>query len=152
VASRTTIYLPDEVLAALEPVKERINVSAVCAVAIQHEVKRMQLMDAGATDREALLARLRLEKRASHAADEQAGRVDAARVVSRLDYDEFVAISHFSLDASYAKPGVYFRAMPEWAQEDIEQDPDFRPFDAEAWAYGWLAYVQDFWKSVKDDL
>ena len=69
---RTTIYVADDVAAALEASKDQINVSHVCTRALKQELYRMQLMEAGEEDHQALITRLRQEKLDSLVADERA--------------------------------------------------------------------------------
>jgi hypothetical protein len=160
VATRTTIYLPDELTAALEPLKERINISRICASALHKEVERMQLVDRGLSDREALILRLRQQKREASEADEQAGRVQAAIDVRSLDYSELVKIAVLRLDLLEGAT-AYVQLLPEPVQvwldkhefELLNADPDGpTPINTEAWAFGWLSYVQEWWAEIKDEV
>jgi hypothetical protein len=145
------------VAAALEPFKDqnRINISRVCTRALQEEIEKMQLLDRGLSDRDALITRLRQEKREASAADEKAGREQAAEDVRSLDYTELVGLGNFQLNLNYIDRDIYWQQLPEWVKENLTEllkDPETAPTDTEAWAYGWLAYAQAWWDEIQHEL
>jgi hypothetical protein len=158
-ATRASIYLPDSTAARLETLKHRINVSAVCVSALEREIERMQLLDRGKDNQQAVIERLRQEKFAAHAEDERSGREQAAKDVNELSYAQLrsLALSQEQIlnRERPDHPVRYYHHLPEQVRQQFEDDyadPFFHDTDAEVWARGWFAYVQEWWQDIQDKL
>jgi hypothetical protein len=150
---RTTIHLPDELVALLEPYREEINVSSVCAAALRQKIEQIKLLEAGKHDREALLERLRQEKLTAHAEDELAGRMQATRDVRTMEYTRLREYGYH--DLSKPTRQRYFDMLPVDIQDGFYSehvDPEMPYVDPEAWALGWLSQVQEWWKQISKEL
>jgi len=147
-ATRIQITIPDELAQRLEPWRDRMNISKVCAEAIQSEITTLEASLTPEIEGLAeIIARLREHKASLEQSDYATGLADGDSFArKRAGYDDFI------------RYGVI--------AESIELDQVELPDDVEAlleaairegevtdrWSYtaGWLDGLQKIWDAIKD--
>lgn len=143
--ARLNITIPDELYAALEMWRGRINISRVCQEAIAKELAKLQDLPRQAAELETLVDRLREEKATADRAFFAQGVSDGIAWARGASYQELRLRGE--------------RDQPDWRVQDSWPDALRRSarryasdpvFDEETYAKGWLAGVAEVWQRVKD--
>ena len=143
--ARLNITIPDELYAALELWRGRINISKVCQEAIAKELAKLQDLPRQAVELETLVERLRDEKTRADKAFFAQGVSDAIAWTRGAPYQELRLCGEYGEPAGRAPdrwPGALQRALRRHASDAT--------FDEAAYAEGWLAGVAEVWQRVKD--
>jgi hypothetical protein len=148
----TSFYLPDDVALELERYKDRLNVSQVCTRAVREKIAQLQLLDRSVQDADANIERLRREKATAHAEDEIDGRRAAARYVTKIDYTTLRTISGFDLTKPVPLSGQLESTLEDEFIADMVGATEDLMADRDIWTKGWLAFMQEYWARIKDQL
>lgn len=158
-SSRVTIAVPESLFERLQPVKNQINISAVCQealdMAITHEELKLQ-----SAEQNGLIERLRAEKKVLLNKIYQEGFELGIRSTSNLSYKDF---QHFervrplvkSCDEDILEYLWTFLDTRGYPQEARTHDPDFAHLlDISAqsrilFTEGWLDGVLSVWQVIK---
>ena len=152
---RISVSLPDELMARLEPVKDRINVSQECREALERRIasfERLAEQQNGDIDMPELVERLREERTLVEGRFEQLARTNAARWLSTAGYSEFklVVDGRAAVDVeTYRLPKAAFKQM----KKDVEEARlGSNGVHATAYKTAWLDYVGSIWSEVVDQV
>ena len=152
---RISVSLPDELLARLEPVKEKINVSHVCREALERRIdgfERAAILQSEELDILELTDRLREERALVEGKFEAQGRRNAATWVVGASYLELrkVGENHDSFKMErYKLPRAAFRSM----KNDMEEATvSCEGVHAVAYKTAWLDYVRAVWAQVTEQM
>ena len=153
--SRISVSIPDELIARLEPIKDRINVSQVCREALERRIasfERAAQQHAEDIDLEGLVDRLREDRAIVGGKFERLGRRNAAGWLGTGTYLEVrtIAENHNSSNMhGYRLPRAAFRTM----KRDMERERlDCEGVHAVAYKTAWLDYVKAVWAEVVNRL
>ena len=158
------VYVPEGMAAALERHKGQLNVSRVCAAALHEAILWLELREQGRHDTEALLARLRREKREELKSIRRLGREWAgewARTASYTDLRRYGQEAAARLETMpRAEQDRYYAdefPLPKDVAEALQaQREEIREregvFDRASFCEGWHARVREFWAEIKDKL
>ncbi|MCB9672833.1 MAG: hypothetical protein H6734_25400 [Alphaproteobacteria bacterium] len=150
-SKRLNISIPDDLAAALEPHRDNVNVSAVCAEAVWRKVHMLNTVKNEDAQLRDTITRLRAQKISSEDHAEDAGFIDgsdwAKESASYNDIKWFVAdFEADPVDDLGPRIEAQLPTLFDKGQETIEDDD----FDAEHYWSGFRAGVVDVWESVKD--
>ena len=149
--SRISISVSEELMARLEPVKERINVSHVCREALERRIgslERASEQGSEELDLEGLIDRLREERTVAEGRFEQLGRRNAATWLATASYAELkrVAENHVTVSMEkYKLPRSCFRQMKQ-DMEAAKVGSD--GLHSVAYKTSWLDYVRAIWAQL----
>jgi len=152
---RISISLPDSLMAALEPIKDGINISQLCRDALEQRVAayhRAASRNGNDLDFDALVHRLRGERELFGGKFEQLGRDNAAAWLSTASYLEIQDVAthgHSDGMRKYKLPRAAFSAMKQDMQE-VKLGCDGP--QAVVYKTAWLDYVKAVWSQVVDRL
>ena len=148
---RLSVSIPDELIARLEPIKDRINVSQVCREALERRIasfERASQQPDENVDMEGLIDRLREERAVVEGKFEGLGRRNAATWLGTTGYLELksVAEDRNSLNMhGYRLPRSAFETM----KKDMDQaNLSFDGVHAISYKTAWLDYVRAIWDEV----
>lgn len=150
---RISISLPNNLIAKLEPIKDRINVSRLCREALELRVaayERAASHDGNNLDFDALVHRLRSERDLFGGKFEQLGKNNAATWLATASYLEIQSIaSHNHSDGMhrYKLPRGAFNVMKQDMQEE---SLSCEGIQAVVYKTAWLDYVKSVWSEVVD--
>ena len=152
---RISVSLPDELLARLEPVKEKINVSQVCREALERRIdgfERAAILQSEELDIPELTERLREERALVEGKFEAQGRRNAATWVVGASYLELKKVGEYHNSFKmerYKLPHAAFRSM----KIDMEEaSVSFEGVHAVAYKTAWLDYIRAVWGQVAEQL
>ncbi len=153
--ARISVSIPDELVARLEPVKERINVSQVCRDALEKRIRAFEIETNGqreTLDLESLVDRLRQERVLVEARFEELGRRNAENWLVTAAYLELKAVTETNgalQMAGYRLPSSSFKAMKrDMANEKVTVEGP----QAITYKSAWLGQVRAVWSQVIDQL
>ena len=150
--ARISISLSEDLVARLEPVKDRINVSQVCREALERRIssfERASSEQEGDPDVGDLVERLREERELLEGMLESRARRNAASWLSTTSYVELKSVTE---NGSSVDIGKY--RLPRGAFKTMKQDllePEKLELDgvhAVAYKTAWLDYVKALWAQV----
>ena len=165
-AKRVNITLHEELFQRLQRVKPRFNVSGVCQQAIEHEVRRQELLIEAKDDMRAVVEKYRQEKRSFMSQYHDMGYEVGVNFVNsgRLEYGEIIelvkeyeiASAEESLDTD--DPAVVYHSefwkesdsacdLRDEIQDQMSDEPDL---DEGTFLSGWLEGVAGAWEKIKD--
>jgi post-segregation antitoxin (ccd killing protein) len=142
-AKTLSITIPEDLFNRLQAVKESLNVSGVCQEAIASAVKIEELRKEGGDNMEAVIERLREEKK-THAEEYYAeGFEEGLRLGKELDY---VTLLNIVMD----EDPFYVLDHLEYEVKDLRADNP--RFDEEAYVEGMVEGIKEFYMQVEGDL
>ena len=165
-AKRVNITLHEELFQRLQRVKPRFNVSGVCQQAIEHEVRRQELLIEAKDDMRAVVEKYRQEKRSFMSQYHDMGYEVGVNFVSsgRLEYGEIIELVKGYEIASAEDSGdaddpniIYYSDF--WKESDSANDlkdeiedqrSDQPDLDEGTFLSGWLEGVVGAWEEIKD--
>ena len=154
--ARISVSMSDELVARLEPVKDRINVSQVCREALE---RRISSFERASSDQEGdpdvgdLVERLREERALLEGMLESRARRNAASWLSTTSYVELKSVTE---NGNSVDMGKY--RLPRGAFKTMKQDllePEKLELDgvhAVAYKTAWLDYVKALWAQVLEQV
>ena len=151
---RISVSLPEELVARLEPVKARINVSQVCREALERRLDSLERAAAqGAElDLEGLVDRLRSERELIEGKFDDLSRRNAATWLNTASYLELKAVADTQSTPRmdrYRLPRAAFRVM----RQDMEESTlSVEGPAAVVYKTAWLDYVRSVWSDVVQHL
>ena len=156
--ARTTISLPDELMARLKTLRDHINISAVCRRALEAKVvthERVQEALSKEDVMEGLIQRLMAQRREetnwAYDTGSEAGR---AWAIEDASYSDLIKWSEVSLgedhlnDIPFPFENVAAEDLYKKAQGIASNENQF--FDHGGYARGFLESVRQVWNGVKD--
>ena len=148
--ARVSVNIPDDLVARLEPVKHRINVSQVCREALERRTTSVERAPEDAGDLEGLIERLRDEREAIEGRFEQLGRRNAVSWLSTASYTDVKHIAESRTPSTmeqYGLPTTGFSMMkPDMGEAKVGLDG----LHAIAYKTAWLDQIQSVWAGVVD--
>ncbi|MCH7606136.1 MAG: hypothetical protein IH962_03175 [Chloroflexi bacterium] len=153
--ARISISIPDRLMARLEPVKERINISQLCREALERRIttfERAAVQSGRELDTDSLVERLREERAVDGGKFEELGRSNAAGWMSTASYLEFRVVADDIRSTNmrnYRLPRVAFGTM----KRDMENlSASLDGVQAIAYKTAWLDSVRAVWAQIVDQL
>jgi len=155
-SQRLTISVPDELYERLQAVKDSLNISQVCQVAIEKQVKLLEIKSMSTDTKEKLIQRLKNTRQEFLEQEREKGADYAAAILESdsLTYRDFMTLKEsFSL----MNQGVKLRLayLPEWAREEIQnsvEEQDDAILDEDMFLNGYLSTLQEAWEEVKGEV
>ncbi|MBP0002579.1 MAG: hypothetical protein J7642_02460 [Cyanobacteria bacterium SBC] len=159
---RVTIAMPDALFERLQPVKQHLNISAVCQEALEMAIFHQELK-IQATEQENLVERLQAEKSILLRKVQQEGFELGIRSSSKLSYKDFRHFERVAPVAAQVDEDVLeylwtFLDLKEYPEQSRVHDPDFAqllesdPQSRIVFANGWLDGVLMVWKTIKEQV
>ena len=150
---RLNITVPDELSERLEPLRERMNISRICATAIEREVKALEAVPQEVQDLATLIARLRNEKVESEQQDRKQGFEQGVIYAQQSNYAELMIYADVAAEAKAWRHGDYDFDLPDGVLDDMrEAMQDSLVIDALTYKQGWLEGMMAVWKKIKKAL
>ena len=142
--ARLNITIPDDLYAALERWRDRLNISKICQDAIAKEVAKLEDLPRQAAELEALVERLREEKDRAERRYFAQGMTDGIAQARGMSYRELRrwAVPDSGGGAAGGDSGVLLTALRRYGDEPT--------FDEHAYIEGWKVGVGEVWQRVKD--
>ncbi len=148
---RLSITIPDELMASLQPIKERINVSQVCREALERRILAFQAADKNEgddLDMESLITRLREERALVEGKFEDLGMRNATAWLETTTYLDLKSIAE---NHNATNMGKY--RLPHAAFQTMKKDMEEAKVSCEgthtvAYKTAWLDYVGIVWAQV----
>ncbi|HEX2034160.1 MAG TPA: hypothetical protein VHS99_08235 [Chloroflexota bacterium] len=155
--ARLNITIPDDLAAALDQYRSRLNLSQICAHALRQEVQKMEALDRGRHDLQKLIERLRSQKRLVTSQWFEAGAEAAAAWIERADYWEIRKWGEWEPQGDRQRFYGDFFNLPPAQQRRAREIADAvelegQIFDWAAYAQGWHQHVRDVWVEIKEQL
>ena len=153
--SRISISLPDELIARLEPLKERINISQVCREALERRSDMLQRAaehEENDLDLENLTGRLHEERALVDGKWEYLSRRNAAAWLSTTSYEELKSVVEHprrSDTKKYKLPRTAFRMMK---RDMKEANGGTEGTPAVMYKTAWLDYVRAVLDRIKSEV
>ena len=155
--ARTTISLPDDLVTRLEPLRDRVNVSEICRIALEARVTTYEHVQEALSE-EDVMERLIMRLRASREGDAQGsydrGRTDGYRwAMNEATYGELVFMENSQESLVLASGDQRFPFTEqiandlEYAQDKAKENADY--FDVDAYTRGYLEAAGEVWRGVQ---
>ena len=149
--ARISVSVPEELLAKLEPVKERINVSQVCRDALERRIQAIGRADSAqpeSLDLESLIDRLREERVLVEGRFEELGRHNAESWLDTAAYLDLKAVTETNgalQMGKYRLPSSSFKTM----KRDMENERvTVEGPQATTYKAAWLDQVRTVWAQI----
>jgi hypothetical protein len=153
VAQRILITIPDNLHERLQTVKENLNVSRICAKAIEQAVQVEEIKTR--TDipvQEKAILRLRLEKQEGAAHWKQQGFNKGVQdAAEELTYGQIKYVAEDGIIPQEPNESSNLPLLTYYGYVATELDSE-PGFDEEAYEQGWIEGVTYFWEQVKDKI
>lgn len=142
-AQKLTVTIPDDLYARLAPLRERMNISRVCADALREEADMLEGAPIIADPRvEKLLSRLRTTSEQWY----QFGREDGEQwAIEEAKRDQLRAVATGQGDAP---PIQYELGLMKRTGSSHTSESKMMDADQEAYAKGWRDAVKELWEAV----
>lgn len=138
---RLNISISDELHTALEPWRDRLNISQICAEALTREVAKLNDLPRQAVELTELVERLQREKAHAQKYAYGQGVTDGIAWARGAAYSELHRWGEGTL-SSQAGDGALCDAL-----ERHRNDPEF---DEQAYREGWKMGIEEVWQRVQD--
>lgn len=150
---RINISLADDLFERLERVKSDLNLSAICAKAIDSEVTYQELLRQNGRGKESIIKRLVAEKQEYDKKYFEMGRKEGSFHAKSLSYSDFVKISvaQKRINDQKANSSILLNEVNlgfDLNSIITERAKEHSMFDTEEYLCGWLEGVLDFWKGI----
>ncbi len=145
--AKMSIHIPDEILAKLQPHKDRMNISRVCSAALLKEVEVLENIPPLVDETRKMIDRLRGEVHKNNVDSFNLGVKLARAFMSRVTFEQLRFWGSFVF--SERKNIV----LPEEVEDYIERcmlEHKFRNFHKPSFSRGWLSVMKGAWESAKD--
>jgi hypothetical protein len=149
---RLSITLPEELVARIEPFKDRINVSQVCREALERRVtasEEARGLNGSGIDMDGVVTRLREERSAVEGKWEALGAINASTWVSAASYLELKSVLECQGTgdlAGYRLPSGAYKIM----KRDMGQvGSGWERLIAAAYKTAWLDALKEVWARIK---
>ena len=169
--ARINLTIPDQLYERLERLRDRVNVSKVCAIALARELDMLENATSTVVDSKVqrLVQRI-LRQREIHnrwylrgKQDGEVWAVDRAsveelRLMDKEWDDESVAdldsLDEFGSDSDEYPTLNAAELLDRWAKSDRKDGiaPDCTDADKKAYVLGWYHSARDLWRSAKSEL
>ena len=149
--ARISISVSEELMARLDPIKDRINISELCREAIERRLAAHESVSnnhVDELDQEGLIQRLREERELSEGTFQKGGRAKAALWLSTAPFLEIKSVAEARTPSnmeSYRLPQTAFRMMKKHMEEAGAECDGIR---AVVHKTAWLDYVTSVWSQV----
>lgn len=175
--ARTSISLPDELVARLEPLKGQINISQVCQIALEAKARTHEQIQAALSEEDVmkgLVQRLRIQRAEANDLSHHYGREDAQNwAIREATYQE---LQRWGPNRTlYRDPKNHWEwEMPDTLDPDgnplvkdvfptgtaekllgarrVAMEKDNQVFETRAYQMGFLDTVREVWSQVKEEL
>lgn len=159
---KVTISVPDELHERMEKVRDSVNFSKVCQMALADKVSQVEhvekILKGDADKMEQAIERLRREKQELESYWTKQGEKDGLFWAKDASYGELKHVVRFKEESEYQHdPALIDRSdeiFVDWLEAYIEtQAEDLNDEDVwESWNLGFQDGVQAFWDKVKKEL
>lgn len=147
-SQRMTITIPDKLKKRLDPYRTQLNLSQVCARALEREVSIMEGVASDPSEFNALVERVKLQKVQAARESFARGFEDGVEAAEDSDYPDFVLADRIRRDA-----GPY--SLPDKAEQRLKallKDSPEEVLDPEAYRGGWLDGMRAVWQRIEDQI
>jgi hypothetical protein len=162
VSRRLTIAVPESLYERLQKVKHSLNISAVCQEALEMAINLTELKT-DSFDREKLIERLRLERKAVRVQIKEKGFNLGLKSAHNLSYQEFQRFEQRSRiqarfdEAAFADMWELLESRQPAEEMELEEVglKSFLPLDDSnkgAFMEGWIEGVLSVWRDIKDQV
>jgi post-segregation antitoxin (ccd killing protein) len=151
-SERLNISVQDDLYARLQTVKESINVSAVCANALESEIRLQEAIRKAQSDRQKRVAELRRER--EQAEDEwiQLGREEGLDALKDTTYSQYLAVEKAQSECGQ----FWFQALVDNDEfeflREIEQDLGVPATHQDNFREAFFLTLFDEWLEIKDEV
>ena len=153
--ARISISIPNDLMARLDPIKDRINISQLCRESLERRVsafERAAKNNGTELDVDELVTRLQEEIAQEEGRFERLGQENAASWLSTAAYREFRSVAeaqNISDMQKYRLPRAAFKAM----KGDMEETTSTcEGVPAKEYKTAWLDFVRTVWTQVAAQL
>ena len=153
--ARISISLPDDLMARLDPIKDRINISQLCRESLERRVsafERAAENNGAELDVDELVTRLQEEIVQEEGRFERLGQENAATWLGTAAYREFRSVAeaqNISDMQKYKLPRAAFKTM----KGDMEEAASTcEGAQAKEYKTAWLDFVRTVWTQVEVQL
>ena len=144
---RLNITIPDELYAALEPWRHRLNVSKICQEALTREIAKLNDLPRQAEELADLVERLQQEKALADRFAFAQGVSDGVTWSRGASYGE---LRRWGECGEAAAPGT--GDGEQALQTALQRYRDDPAFDERTYREGWCAGIQEVWQRVRDNV
>jgi hypothetical protein len=144
---KLNITIPDEIYERLERWRDRVNISRICAEAINRELNKLEQLPDDLAAMKTTLSRLGREKEKLERISFRAGVYDGLEWARQAEYAELKFWSH---QVTLSKTWNLVLEGPA-AEPAAAHAQDVR-WDRMPYAEGWLAGVKQFWERLQKHL
>jgi len=142
---RLNITIPDELYAALEPWRDRINISKICQEALTQEIAKLNDLPRQAAELAALVERLQREKAHAEKFAFAQGVTDGVAWARGASYAELRRWGELGETAAGSAGGA--DGALQAALRRYRDDP---AFDERTYRQGWTMGIEEVWQRVRD--
>ena len=153
--ARISVSLPDDLMARLDPIKDRINISQLCRESLERRVsafERAAKTNATELDVDGLVSRFQEEVVQDEGKFERLGQENAASWLSTAAYREFRSVAearNISDMQKYRLPRAAFKTM----KGDMEEATSTcEGVQAKEYKTAWLDSIRTVWTQVAAQL
>ena len=158
-ATKLTITIPDELAERLEPWRDRMNISKVCAAAIHREVATLEKLPQEVQLITNLIKRLRREKAEHYQEGYPVGYERGIEYAIRYArYPEFLHFMEVEAELQRLPPDAHpdfelpVEALEQLAIDRQKSADQAKVIDPLAYKQGWLAGVMTVWRLIESKL
>jgi hypothetical protein len=156
-ATKLTITIPDELDRQLDPWRDRMNISRVCAAAIEREIETVSAgLSPEAENYAKTILRLRTQSAEFYAREHNSGRRDGmAYARAEATFEEFLKCAEIAatLKALRDHPtlGQHKFTLPDEGELNLAQLKQVGDVtDEDSYREGWIEGMMVVWDAIKD--
>ena len=153
--ARISISLPEELMARLEPVKDRLNVSQICREALEGRIGMIEHTKdsyGDSLDLPSLVARLKEERCLAEGRWVELGQRNASEWLRIASYVELKEISENINGEAISKYRLPHSAFKTMKKDMVGVEHGLEGPAAAGYKTAWLDRVKDIWTQVKDQV
>jgi len=162
VSQRIQITVPDEMFEELKETKGEFVVSQICQGALEAEIRRIKLLKKGTSNMNAVVERLRSEKKELAGQYKDQGYENGLEEAKTLHLSTLRSIHEIADTESedsilgsvlhYLREEGVTQKDSDFFEERCPDDWKSNEFDEDAYVLGWARGVHDFYEEVKDQI
>jgi hypothetical protein len=149
-SKRINISIPDTLADRLESFKPRINVSQVCATALEREIGMLETVKVESQVLQEAVGRLRAQRRRLGDWSREEGFKDGTRwALEKAEYTELKWFAGLKEVDDWG--GEMWREMGDFVADKLDE-LRFRGVDTSTYFQGFAEGVRDVWKRIEKDV
>ena len=155
--AKLNISISDDLAKRLEPYRDRLNLSRIASDCIEREVAALEAVPDMTRNLEALIAKLRQQKREVGAKSRQMGVEDGMEYAATADYEQFLELDKtnrqgYLLNVINNEIEYAFNFLPEDVRDELRGRADDDIDDLDECCAGWLDGFLGVWEQVRGKL